>query len=69
MPYGPIFAGIAIQAGAMMIEAGMKRIIPEIAKLLDEPTFENLTKDLEISKFLVKTFTNTTNKDQKQQEG
>lgn len=55
MPYGPIIAGAAIQLGALMIQAGMKRIIPEVAKLLDEPEIEGVVKDLRLDKVITKT--------------
>jgi hypothetical protein len=54
MPIGPIIAGTAIQAGAMMIQAGMKRIIPELAKLIDEPEIESAVRDVKLDKVITK---------------
>lgn len=60
MPIGPIIAGIAIQTGAMMIQAGMKRIIPEVTKILDEPEIEYFLKDLKVDKILTKSLIDIT---------
>ncbi len=54
MPYGHLIAGATIQAGTLMIQAGMKRIIPEIAKLLNDEEIEEIIKDLKIDKVLTK---------------
>ncbi len=48
MLHTPLIAGGLIQAGLCMIEAGLKRVIPEVAKLLDEPEIEQAAKDLDI---------------------
>jgi hypothetical protein len=55
MPIGQIIAGAAIQAGSLMIQAGMKRVIPEIAKLLDDPEIESVVKDVKLDKLITKT--------------
>ena len=45
-----------------MIEAGMKRIIPELSKLIDEPELRELAKDLHIEKNVTKAMLNLANK-------
>lgn len=62
MPTGPIIAGFLIKAGSLMIEAGMKRIIPELSKLIDEPELRELAKDLHIEKNVTKAMLNLANK-------
>jgi len=62
MPTGPIIAGFLIKAGSLMIEAGMKRIIPELSKLIDEPELRELAKDLHIEKNVTKAMLNLVNK-------
>lgn len=54
MPYIQIIAGLTIQAGTLMIQAGMNKVIPEIEKLIDEPGLEDTIKDLEINKLITK---------------
>ena len=60
MPYGPIIAGATIQAGTLMIQAGMKRIIPEVAKLIDEPELEKVLLDLRLGKVISKALVDLT---------
>jgi len=60
MPYGPLIAGTAIQVGTLMIQAGVKRIIPEVAKLLDEPELREVVKDLKFEKVLTKALVDAT---------
>ena len=55
MPYGPIIAGACIQAGALLIQAGMNCIIPEITKLLDDPEIEKTVSNLKLDKLITKT--------------
>ncbi len=55
MPIGPVIAGTVIQAGALMIQAGMKRIIPELAKMLDDPEIESVLKDIRLDTLITKT--------------
>jgi hypothetical protein len=54
MPYGPIVAGLMIQAGAIMIQAGIERAVPELAKALDSPEIEDAINNLDIKKTLTK---------------
>jgi hypothetical protein len=54
MIHGPIISKLAIKAGGLMIHAGIKRIIPEFAKLLDDPEIDELIKDLKLDKLLTK---------------
>lgn len=60
MPHAAIFAGLAIQAGALMIQAGMQRVIPEIAKALDEPELEEAIKNLQVDKIITRTLVDVT---------
>ena len=43
-----------------MIHAGIQRVIPEIAKLLDEPEIESAIKDLKLDKVITKTLVQAT---------
>lgn len=43
---------IITKVGIAMIKAGVKQLIPEITKLINDPAVRDLIKDLELDKIL-----------------
>jgi hypothetical protein len=46
LAYQLLAAGIALEVGCALASSGLKKILPEVAKLLDEPYFESVSESI-----------------------
>ena len=54
MHYTILLAALAIEGGTLMVNKGAKMLLPELAKLLDNPEIEDLYKALAEGSFVEK---------------